>query len=101
MPQKTDKVIAPYPPSDGREWENQCARCGSTVAWEDCTACQEGYTGRRRRADPLRHLRRVGGLVDVSLLLRVVPGPPAARPGEREARPGRMVRRSFPGELNG
>jgi hypothetical protein len=43
MPQKTDKVIAPYPPSDGREWENQCARCGSTVAWEDCTACQEGF----------------------------------------------------------
>lgn len=27
-----EAVIAPYPPNDGREWDCQCARCGSTVA---------------------------------------------------------------------
>ncbi len=25
------KVIARRPPNDGRDWDNQCARCGSSV----------------------------------------------------------------------
>ena len=27
------------PPGDGREWEDQCARCGSSVSWEHCEWC--------------------------------------------------------------
>ena len=34
------------PPNDGREYDCQCARCGSSVEWEQCGACGgEGTTG--------------------------------------------------------
>lgn len=36
-------VVAPRPPSDGQEWECQCARCGSSCDWESCCECDDGY----------------------------------------------------------
>ena len=39
MAEKAEKVIAPHPPRDGREWEAQCARCGSSTQWLDCDNC--------------------------------------------------------------
>jgi hypothetical protein len=39
-------VIADSPPNDGREWDCQCARCGSSTYSEECGACGgEGITG--------------------------------------------------------
>jgi hypothetical protein len=32
-------VIADYPPRDGREWDCQCARCGSSCSRVDCWEC--------------------------------------------------------------
>lgn len=32
-------------PKDGRDWDGQCARCGSTMHWEDCPHCDEGFNG--------------------------------------------------------
>lgn len=43
--QRPHTVIGDRPPSDGREWEPQCARCGSSVTRVACTACVEGYVG--------------------------------------------------------
>jgi hypothetical protein len=40
----TEKVISSLPPRDGREWDCQCARCGSSCVWYDCDNCGgEGY----------------------------------------------------------
>jgi hypothetical protein len=37
-------VIARVPPNDGREWDSQCARCGSSLTHESCYACGgEGF----------------------------------------------------------
>ena len=36
---KTDFNFFTRPLNDGRKWENQCARCGSSVHWIDCTNC--------------------------------------------------------------
>ena len=37
-------VIAPHPPADGRKWGNQCARCGSSMDFQECDQCAgEGY----------------------------------------------------------
>lgn len=35
----TDVIFADYPPSDGREWDCQCARCGSSCSHEWCWDC--------------------------------------------------------------
>jgi hypothetical protein len=34
-----DSIIADYPPSDGREWDCQCARCGSSCSRVGCWEC--------------------------------------------------------------
>jgi len=34
-----ESVVAAAPPNDGREWEAQCARCGSSVVRETCGSC--------------------------------------------------------------
>ena len=40
----SEKVIAQFPPSDGREWDVQCARCGSSCIFYDCDYCGgEGF----------------------------------------------------------
>ena len=31
----SESVIAKRPPNDGRDWDNQCARCGSSVYQHD------------------------------------------------------------------
>jgi len=41
-----DSVIRESPPNDGREWDCQCARCGSSCSAVDCETCGgEGYDG--------------------------------------------------------
>ena len=35
----SDTVIADRPPNDGREWDAQCARCGSSTIYERCPTC--------------------------------------------------------------
>lgn len=32
-------VIRPFPPSDGNEWDEQCARCGSSCMYVQCEQC--------------------------------------------------------------
>lgn len=34
-----ESIIAQTPPSDDRDWENQCARCGSSVHRVRCESC--------------------------------------------------------------
>jgi hypothetical protein len=38
-----NKLIADNPPNDGRDWDCQCARCGSSCVSETCDTC--GGTG--------------------------------------------------------
>lgn len=38
-------MIADRPPNDGREWDAQCARCGSSCAFSACPTCGgDGFT---------------------------------------------------------
>ena len=40
------ELLGENPPQDGKEYDCQCARCGSSVEWEQCGACGgEGITG--------------------------------------------------------
>lgn len=46
MSAKAETVIAEFPPADGRDWEPQCARCGSSAVHERCEMCGgEGLDG--------------------------------------------------------
>lgn len=45
-PREIDTVIALHPPRDGRHWDNQCARCGSSMHLVYCDNCGgEGVSG--------------------------------------------------------
>jgi len=35
----SESVIQPLPPNDGRDWDCQCARCGSSADWRECDMC--------------------------------------------------------------
>ena len=35
----SDNVIQPLPPRDGRDWDCQCARCGSSCDAQGCDEC--------------------------------------------------------------
>lgn len=39
MKPNTEAIIARWPPSDGRDWDSQCARCGSSTMLVECEAC--------------------------------------------------------------
>lgn len=44
------------PKADGREWDCCCARCGSSIEWDHCSACNgDGWTapGELHEMDPL------------------------------------------------
>lgn len=41
----SETIIATRPPEDGRQWDAQCARCGSTASWVDCENCDDGVSG--------------------------------------------------------
>lgn len=41
----SETFISDRPPHDGREYECQCARCGSSCDWTDCYDCDDGYCG--------------------------------------------------------
>lgn len=44
--ERPETVIADWPPEDGREWDAQCARCGSSAERDECEQCGgEGYDG--------------------------------------------------------
>ncbi len=44
--QRQDTFIGESHPRDGREWDAQCARCGSSLDWHQCDVCGgEGITG--------------------------------------------------------
>lgn len=46
------KVIGPKCPRDGRQWEGQCARCGSSMTHEECNeCCGEGYVEEENEYD--------------------------------------------------
>lgn len=56
MSRPSESVIAAHPPADGREWDCQCARCGSSVTTEECEACGgegHGEPGELYEEDPL------------------------------------------------
>lgn len=51
-----DTFIGSDHPNDGRAWDCQCARCGSSLEWHQCGACGgEGITapGELYESDPL------------------------------------------------
>ena len=53
---RIDSQIGGRPPNDGRQWEQQCARCGHSLTWVRCWSCGgEGWTepGDLYELDPL------------------------------------------------
>ena len=56
MSEKHMSFIGLNPPSDGQEWEPQCARCGSSTDFTECGQCGgDGFTspGELYEEDPL------------------------------------------------
>lgn len=56
MSERANTFIGLNPPSDGRLWECQCARCGSSLQWVHCSwCCGSGTTepGELYEEDPL------------------------------------------------
>jgi hypothetical protein len=45
MASESTGIIAKYPPRDGRNWDLQCARCGSSCHYQDCDQCEDGFDG--------------------------------------------------------
>ncbi len=46
VPQDRPTTWLDNPPSDGRDYDCQCSRCGSSMMWEDCQNCGgEGTDG--------------------------------------------------------
>ncbi len=37
--------LQPRPPRDGKEYDVQCGRCGSTMSFVDCGNCEDGLAG--------------------------------------------------------
>lgn len=37
-------IIAPFPPRDGKYYDCQCARCGSSCDYQHCHECEDGYS---------------------------------------------------------
>ena len=45
-PARLPEKYCTEPKNDGRMWETQCARCGSSACWEECEyCCGEGFVG--------------------------------------------------------
>lgn len=40
---KPKTFIQEFPPRDGKSYDCQCARCGSTADWVHCWECEDGY----------------------------------------------------------
>ena len=41
----TSPIIRDFPPRDGKEYDCQCARCGSSCDSQDCWNCEDGSLG--------------------------------------------------------
>jgi len=42
----SEGIIASHPPADGHQWDASCARCGSSLMFEECEVCGgEGLDG--------------------------------------------------------
>lgn len=53
---RANTFIGAAPPNDSREWECQCARCGSSMDFENCSDCCGGgetEPGELHEYDPL------------------------------------------------
>lgn len=39
------RIISDFPPQDGKDYECQCARCGSSADFIRCENCDDGFDG--------------------------------------------------------
>lgn len=39
-----EPIIQDYPPADGKQYDCQCARCGSSCEHIDCFDCEDGFS---------------------------------------------------------
>jgi len=45
QPKIPDLILGKRPPQDGKQYDCQCARCGSSMDWHRCDNCEDGYDG--------------------------------------------------------